>query len=308
MPTPPQPPLPLPTRDGVGASCVALPPGPWPTVAAFLTERFAAIAPAVWQRRIANGEVVDEHGVTVTASRPYQPHLRVYYYRALDVEPRIPFDEFVVFQDEHIVVADKPHFLPVTPSGRYLQETLLVRLKRRLGINTLAPMHRLDRETAGLVLFAVQPATRGAYHGVFMQHRVHKHYEAVAPWRSDVALPLTRHSRIEEGERFFYQREVPGVPNATTQIELLARQGDLGHYRLTPVTGKQHQLRVHMNALGLPLRGDRFYPEVQDIPVDDFTAPLQLLARSLAFTDPITGQARYFESTRQLAAWPPQHP
>ncbi len=206
-------------------------------MAAFLTERFGAIAPTVWQQRIAQGEVVDEHGVAVTASRPYQPHLRVYYYRALDVEPRIPFDECVVFQDEHIVVADKPHFLPVTPSGRYLQETLLVRLKRRLGVDTLAPMHRLDRETAGLVLFAVQPATRGAYHGVFMRHRVEKRYEAVAPWRSDLALPLTRHSRIEEGDRFFYQREVPGVPNATTHIELLARHGALGHYRLTPVTG-----------------------------------------------------------------------
>lgn len=277
-------------------------------MAAFLTERFAAIAPTVWQQRIAQGEVVDEHDVAITASRPYQSHLRVYYYRALDLEPRIPFEETVVFQDDHIVVADKPHFLPVTPSGRYLQETLLVRLKRRLGIDTLAPMHRLDRETAGLVLFAVQPATRGAYHGVFMQHRVQKHYEAVAPWCSDLALPLTRHSRIEEGERFFYQREVPGTPNATTQVELLARHGDLGHYRLTPVTGKQHQLRVHMNALGVPLLGDRFYPVVQDIPVDDYTAPLQLLARSLAFTDPLTGQPRHFESTRRLAAWPPHCP
>lgn len=270
-------------------------------MAAFLTDHFAAIAPAVWQQRIAQGEVVDEHGVAITPSRPYQPHLRVYYYRALDQEPRIPFEETVVFQDEHIVVADKPHFLPVTPSGRYLQETLLVRLKRRLGIDTLAPMHRLDRETAGLVLFAVQPATRSAYHRAFLQHRVEKRYEAVAAWRSDLALPLTRHSRIEEGARFFYQREVPGAPNATTHIELLARHGDLGHYRLTPVTGKQHQLRVHMSALGLPLLGDRFYPVVRDIPVDDFTAPLQLLARSLAFSDPVTGQWRCFESTRRLA-------
>lgn len=299
----------MPTRDGVGASCIALPPGPWPsnvcpwpTVAAFLTERFADVPAATWRQRVADGEVVDEHGVAITPSRPYQPHLRVYYYRALDQEPRIPFEETVVFQDEHIVVADKPHFLPVTPSGRYLQETLLVRLKRRLGIDTLAPMHRLDRETAGLVLFAVQPATRSAYHRAFLQHRVEKRYEAVAAWRSDLALPLTRHSRIEEGARFFYQREVPGAPNATTHIELLARHGDLGHYRLTPVTGKQHQLRVHMSALGLPLLGDRFYPVVQDIPVDDFTAPLQLLARSLAFTDPVTGQRRCFESTRRLAA------
>lgn len=277
-------------------------------MAAFLTDHFAAIAPAVWQQRIAQGEVVDEHGVAITASRPYQPHLRVYYYRALDLEPRIPFDEFVVFQDDHIVVADKPHFLPVTPSGRYLQETLLVRLKRRLGIDTLAPVHRLDRETAGLVLFAVQPATRGAYHGVFLRHTVQKRYEAVAAFRNDLALPLTRQSRIEEGERFFYQREVPGVPNATTRVELLARHGSLGRYRLTPVTGKQHQLRVHMNALGLPLLGDRFYPVVQDTPVDDFTAPLQLLARSLAFTDPITGQSRYFESARRLSSWPPHSP
>lgn len=293
---------PLPTRNGVGPSCVALPgSGPWPTVLAFLIDHFSAVSAETWHQRVAEGDVVDAHGLPITTERPFQPHLRVHYYRVLQGETRIPFDEMVVFQDQHLVVADKPHFLPVTPSGPFLQETLLVRLKRRLGIDTLAPVHRLDRETAGLVMFAVRPCDRGPYQGVFRHHRVDKRYEAVARWR-DLDWPVTRRSRIEEADRFFYQREVPGEPNATTHIELLARHGDLGHYRLTPVTGKQHQLRVHMNALGLPLLGDRFYPTVQDVPINDFRAPLQLLARSLSFTDPLTGAPRRFESQRRLAA------
>jgi tRNA pseudouridine32 synthase/23S rRNA pseudouridine746 synthase len=198
------------------------------------------------------------------------------------------------------VVADKPHFLPVTPSGRYLQETLLVRLKSRLGLNELTPIHRIDRETAGLVLFSVRTADRNAYQGLFRQHTIHKHYEAIAAWRADIALPVTRKSRIVEDQPFFRQREVPGEPNSESRIELMEVAGDLARYALSPITGKKHQLRVHMNALGVPIQNDRMYPPVDVTPDDDYAFPLQLLARSIAFTDPVTGQQRQFESRFRL--------
>ena len=291
----------LPTRGGVGPSCVSLPAGQWPTITAFLVERFPAISLAVWLERMQQGLVADEHGLSVTPERPYPGQLRVYYYRALDAEPRIPFEESVLYQDEHLVVADKPHFLPVTPSGHYLQETLLVRLKNRLGLDALVPIHRIDRETAGLVLFSVQAAERNAYQGLFRQHAVDKHYEAIAPWRDDLVFPITRKSRIAEDEPFFRQREVPGLPNSESRIEVLEKIGSRARYALSPVTGKKHQLRVHMNALGLPIANDRMYPPVANTPDDDFSLPLQLLAKSISFTDPLTGQQRQFESNFRLA-------
>jgi tRNA pseudouridine32 synthase/23S rRNA pseudouridine746 synthase len=286
----------LPTKNGVGPSCVGLPAGNWPTITDFLVERFPAIARDVWLQRMANHLVADEFGELVTPDRPYPSHMRIYYYRAVDEEPRIPFDEVVLFQDSHLVVADKPHFLPVTPSGHYLQETLLVRLKKRLGIDALIPIHRIDRETAGLVLFSVNPSERNAYQGLFRDHAVTKHYEAIAPWRADLQLPTTRKSRIVEDEPFFRQREVPGTPNSETHIDLLEAKGSLARYALSPITGKKHQLRVHMNALGLPILNDRMYPPVADTPDDDYSLPLQLLAKSIAFDDPVTGQKRYVES------------
>ena len=290
----------LPTRCGVSPSCVGLPAGNWPTITDFLLERFPAIARGVWLARMAAGEVVDEHGEPVTATRPYRGHIRVYYYRALPDEPRVPFEAKVLFQDAHLVVADKPHFLPVTPSGHYLQETLLVRLKNLLGMDALSPIHRIDRETAGLVLFCVQPAERNAYQALFRDKAVNKHYEAIAPWRAEVNLPLVRCSRIVEDEPFFRQREVDGPANSETQIDVLEVRGARALYALSPVTGKKHQLRVHMNALGLPIVGDRMYPPVAHTPDDNFSQPLQLLAQSIEFTDPVTGQLRRFDSELAL--------
>ena len=294
----------LPTINGVGPSCVGLPAGPWRTITDFLAERFPAIARDVWLERMANQLVIDEFGVLVTAERPYPSHMRIYYYRAVDIEARIPFEEAVLHQDAHLVVADKPHFLPVTPSGHYLQETLLVRLKKRLGIDTLIPIHRIDRETAGLVLFSVNPSERNAYQALFRDHAVTKHYQAIAPWRADLTWPLTRKSRIVEDEPFFRQREVPGEPNSETIIDVIEKSGSQARYALTPVTGKKHQLRVHMNTLGLPILNDRMYPPVSDTPDDDYTLPLQLLAKSIAFDDPVTGQARRFESRQTLTLKP----
>ena len=290
----------LPTRNGVGPSCVGLPAGAWQTITDFLVERFPAINRNVWLQRMAENLVVDEFGVLVTAERPYPSHMRIYYYRAVEEEQRIPFDEVILYQDEHLIVADKPHFLPVTPSGHFLQETLLVRLKNRLGIDTLIPIHRIDRETAGLVLFSVKPDERNAYQALFRHRTVTKHYEAMAPWRDDLTFPLTRKSRIVEGVPFFRQREIAGETNSETQINVLATDGSLAKYALSPVTGKKHQLRVHMNALGLPILNDRMYPPVAVTPDDDYALPLQLLAKSIAFDDPVTGQKRYFQSQRVL--------
>ena len=290
----------LPTRNGVSPSCVGLPAGNWATITDFLVQRFSAITRDVWLQRMAAGLIVDEFGEAVSPTRVYRGHIRVYYYRDLPAEPVVPFEEDVLFQDTHLVVADKPHFLPVTPSGHYLQETLLVRLKKRLGMNDLIPIHRIDRETAGLVLFSVNPAERNNYQSLFRRHEVVKHYEAIASEPGELRLPLTRKSRIVEGEPFFRQREVQGQPNSETLIEVQEIKGGMALYALSPVTGKKHQLRVHMNALGLPILNDRMYPPVENTPDDDYSRPLQLLAKSIAFTDPVTGEARRFESRRKL--------
>jgi tRNA pseudouridine32 synthase / 23S rRNA pseudouridine746 synthase len=291
-----------PALDGVGPSCVALPPGDWPTVLAFLTSHFARVPEAVWRARMAQGKVVDERGAVVTPERAFEGRLRVYYYREVPHEPRIPFEEVILHQDEHLVVVDKPHFLPVVPSGGYLNETVLVRLKKKLGIDTLVPIHRIDRDTAGLVMFSVQPISRGAYAALFRTRGIHKTYEAVAPWREDLAFPLTRESRIQEAGHFMLQQEVPGVPNAVTHMAVLETTGQRARYRLQPVTGQRHQLRVHMAGLGLPILNDGLYPVLTPEGQLDHANPLQLLAKSVAFVDPVSGLARQFESQRRLMA------
>ena len=301
----------LPVKNGVGPSVVGLPKDeskqgrtPWITITDFLTDRFPAIPRATWLQRMADGDVEDEFGVPVTPDRPYQGHIRVYYYRDLEVEPRIPFDEVILHQDEHLIVVDKPHFLPVTPSGKYLQETVLVRLKRKLGLDDLVPIHRIDRDTAGLVLFSVQPATRDTYQALFRDRAVHKTYEAIAPWRPDLVFPLTRHSRIVEGEDFMTQMEVAATLNAPlnalTHIQVLEIKDNFARYQLSPVTGKRHQLRVHMNALGIPIQGDGIYPVLTPEGQIDYENPLQLLAKAIEWVDPISKKIRRFESRFEL--------
>lgn len=319
MSRPPRPAL-LPTRDGVSASCVAVTAGPWASVAEFMAHRLPALSASQWHQRMASGGVLNEQGQPVPANAPCQPGQRLFYYRHEPGEPPPPHTERIVFQDEWLVVADKPHFMPVTPSGRFVQRSLLVRLKQRLGLPGLSPIHRIDRDTAGLVVFAVQPHTRHAYQALLREKRLHKLYEAVAPHHPHLAFPRTHTSRlVPDAERFFISREVPGPPNSETRMALAAvLPHTLAHapsvplalYRLQPITGRRHQLRLHMQALGLPLLGDAFYPHVLRPPgaADDLARPLQLLARELAFDDPITGQPRHFQSTLTLAAaqgrWP----
>lgn len=246
------------------------------------------------------GDVLDEFGAMVTPSSSYPGHGRIYYYRDVPHEPRIAVEEMVLFQDEHLVVVDKPHFLPVVPSGGYLQETVLVRLKQRLGIDTLVPIHRIDRDTAGIVMFCVQPQSRARYNALFSQRQVRKTYQAIAPWRHDLELPVTRSSRIAPAKHFMLQHEIEGPSNAITHVALLEVQGDLGRYALTPQTGKRHQLRVHMAALGLPILGDGLYPTLTPKGELTYQNPLRLLAKSLEFIDPVTGLQRQFESRRRL--------
>lgn len=293
-----------PMRDGVGASQVGVGGGPFASVADFLAQRFPAVLD--WPERLARGDVLDAAGQPLAGDAACVQGMRLWYWRQPPPEPRVPFEIELLCCDAHLVVVDKPHFLPVTPGGRHLQETVLVRLKRQLGIATLAPMHRLDRDTAGVLAFTVQPATRHAYHSLLRDREAHKVYEAIAPWRADLVWPQVCQHRLEQphGAGFMQMQVVSGEPNADTRIELIQQLGAFAHYRLVPHTGRRHQLRAQMNALGLPIVGDRIYPVLQPEPapgaVPDYSQPLQLLARELRFIDPISGQPRCFTSQRQL--------
>ncbi len=291
---------PLTIIEGVGPSRQWLPAGRWETVLDFLRERFPRVEAAVWQTRMEKGQVVDEAGLRINAESPYRVGACIFYYRELQSEITIPFIESVLYQDEHILVADKPHFLPVVPSGRFLHETLLVRLRKDRRLEHLVPIHRIDRETAGVVLFSLNPATRGAYASLFHDRKVEKTYEAFARTLPRLTFPLTRRSRIVAGEPFFRMKEVEGEPNSETRVDVLKKINGATLYRLNPVTGRKHQLRLHLSALGIPIVNDRLYPEVSFVGDDDFSNPLKLLAKSVCFRDPLTGREHYFESGGKL--------
>lgn len=287
--------------DGVAASHLQLPPGPWPTVFDALCARFPQVPPATWHDRFVRGRVLAADGSVLAPGTPHRTGLDVHYYREVGHEPRLPVDEAIVHVDEHLIVVDKPHFLPVTPAGRFVSETLLARLVRRFGEADLAPLHRIDRLTAGLVLFSRQPASRERYQSLFRERRIAKRYEALAPPLPRTAFPLLRRTRIERGEPFFRMREAGGAPNSETRIDVIERGDVRWRYALEPVTGRKHQLRVHMAALGAPIHGDPLYPVLTAQGEEDFACPLQLLARALAFVDPIDGRERMFESRLELS-------
>ncbi|MFI5858436.1 RluA family pseudouridine synthase [Streptomyces parvulus] len=308
----PPPPSPLPQRDGIDAVRVRLPAdGPWATVRDHLAERLSGAGAGVVDGMFAAGLFVAADGRAVPADAPYEPGMFVWFHRETPAEVPVPFPLEVVYRDAHIVVADKPHFLATTPRGGHVVQTALARLRRELDLPALGAAHRLDRLTAGLVLFVVRPGERGAYQSLFGERRVRKVYEAVAPYDPALVLPRTVRSRILKERGVVAAREIEGEPNAVTRVELAAHRPspaagcpDLGRYRLVPSTGQTHQLRVHMNALGVPLLGDPLYPEVAPaVPAGDFRRPLQLLARELGFTDPVTGREHRFRSWRSLGAW-----
>ncbi|KOB00555.1 pseudouridylate synthase [Xanthomonas arboricola] len=286
-----------PMLDGLPASQFQLPSGPWSTVLEALRACFPGVDAATWQDRFARGRVLDAEGSALDASAPYRLGAEILYFREVVDERVIPFAEMVVHADAHLVVACKPHFLPVVPAGAYVHQTLLTRLVRRFDNPALVPLHRIDRDTAGLVLFSANPATRGIYQALFRERRIRKHYLAVAPPLPGLRFPYVHRSRLEPGEPFFRMREGVGEPNSETVIDVVARGVDTWTYRLEPVTGRKHQLRVHMAALGAPILHDRFYPELEDQRPDDPERPLQLFAHTLAFDDPITGEPRRFTAT-----------
>ncbi len=300
----PPPPSPLPQRDGVDPVRVRLPAGDeWATVRDHLVARLAAGA-GVIDGMLDAGRIVGIDGLPVPRDMPYVPGMFVWFHRDLPDEERVPFEVGIVYRDEHIVVADKPHFLATTPRGSHVAETALARLRKQLGVPALGAAHRLDRLTAGLVLFVVRPEERGAYQSLFRDRRVAKEYEAVAPYAPELILPRTVRSRIVKERGVLAAREVEGEPNAVSRVEVLEHQNGRARYRLTPRTGQTHQLRVHMSSLGVPILGDPLYPVVTGpVAVGDFRRPLQLLARVLEFTDPVTGREHRFVSPRTLRAW-----
>ncbi|WP_288048791.1 RluA family pseudouridine synthase [Nocardia sp.] len=294
---------PLPKRFGLDPARLRLPEdGTWATIREHLVERLPRVDPARIDELLRAGAIVDMDG-PIAPDAPYAPGGAVWFHRDLPLETDVPFDIGIVHRDDTLLVIDKPHFLATIPRGQHIRQTALVRLRHELDLPDLIPAHRLDRVTAGLVLFIIDPARRGAYQTMFHRRTVRKEYEAIAPYDPTLTLPRTVRSRIVKEKQVLAAQEVEGEPNAETVVELVEVRVGLARYRLRPHTGRTHQLRLHMNSLGVPILGDDFYPRVTDKPVDDFTRPLQLLAAALEFTDPISGELRRFRTRRSLQAW-----
>ena len=274
---------------------------PYPALLEFLVQRFPNVGMALWEERILTGKVLDEAGAPITLETPYVPQKRLFYYREVVEEPQIPLEEKILFQNDELLVACKPPFLPVTPSGPYVNECLLNRLRRKTGNSSLVPLHRIDRETSGLVLFSMNRETRGLYGGLFLSGTIEKTYEAL----SEVSFPPERkdwtvENRLVDDDIWFRSKVVPGVVNAISRIKLVSYRDNKAHFLLYPITGKKHQLRIHMSGLGFRIMHDRYYPELLDKQEDDLSKPLQLIARRVKFTDPVSGEIMEFESDRQL--------
>jgi tRNA pseudouridine32 synthase/23S rRNA pseudouridine746 synthase len=297
-------------RDGVNATRLRLPSeGPWETALDYMLDRWGHIDPEGILRRFDDGEIVAVDGSPLHRGTPLDEHTFIWYYRTLPQEERLPVELSVLHRDENVVVVDKPHFLPTTPGGTYIQESALVRLRNELDLPDLVPMHRLDRMTAGVLLFAASPETRGKYQVLFERRKVEKEYECVslvpAPGDGGGLLerfgsPVTVRNRMVKSRDYLLAEVIEGEPNAETRISLLRASGNRALFRLEPHTGKTHQLRMHMAGLGLGIMHDPFYPILLDKAPDDYTKPLQLLARAIRFRDPLTGRETEFRSQLEL--------
>lgn len=300
---------PLPVRDGLNAVKLRVTVGTWHTVEQFLVARFPYDATRL-REKVAAGEVVDELGRALSPGSVAVPGSLLFLYRDPPTdEPKVPFDLDILYQDNDLVVVDKPHFLATTPRGSHVMETVVVRLRTLLGLDELSPAHRLDRATAGVLVLTTRRELRGPYQMLFQRREVTKVYEAIAPVRSDLVLPTVVRSRIRKDRDQIRAAELPGEPNAETWVELVeqwtaADEHVWGRYRLTPHTGKTHQLRLHMAGLGVGIAGDPFYPELHDVDPQDYSSPLQLLSRSVQFQDPLSGEVRTFVSRRRLSGRP----
>lgn len=275
------------------------------TVLEYLVLKFPAITNEVWQQRMADGKVHWHDGRLIDANSPFAAQQRVYYYREVDSEPAIPFAEEILFQDELILVAYKPHFLPVTPGGEYVEECLQNRLRRKTGNQHLQAVHRIDRATAGLVMFSVNPDSRAHYHNLFETQQVKKTYQGVASIHTNPPIENRQweiKNRLEKTGKRFLMHIAEGPANSHSRVRCVQCSGDKALFELNPITGKTHQLRVHMQSLGWPLLHDMYYPQLlESARLDDYSKPLQLLAQQLQFTDPVTQQTRFFSSNTELS-------
>lgn len=273
----------------------------YPAILDFLDSRFPAVSRETWKQRILEGKVLRDGGIPITLASEYIPQQRIFYFREVASETHIPFAETILYRDEHVLVACKPHFLPVTPGGRYVDQCLLNRLRSSTGIRDLAPLHRIDRETAGIVLFSVNPRTRGRYGELILKGGLEKSYQAISAGQpADNRTSWIIENRIERGEPWFRMRSVPGTVNARSEVRLMETKEGRGLFNLQPITGKTHQLRLHMSSIGCGILNDRYYPELQPESADNFDKPLQLIARSVRFRDPLCGELREFVSERAL--------
>ena len=274
---------------------------PYPSIVEFLCRIFPNVPRDRWLERIRDGKVLDGEGRPIGTETAYSPSRRLFYFREIENEPVIPFAHQLLFQNDELLVACKPHFLPVTPGGRYVQECLLNRLREQTGIADLAPLHRLDRETAGIVIFSVNPKNRGRYHQLFSHGEVEKTYHAIAAiTQAPQQHQWTVENRIVRGEPRFRMKIIAGVANSCSHIRLREVKGNRGLFSLHPVSGKTHQLRLHLSGLGFGIVNDRVYPELLPPSDDVFAQPLQLLAKTIRFLDPVAATVREFQSEREL--------
>ena len=275
------------------------------TVLEYLVLKFPAITGDVWEQRMADGKVHWHDGSLINSNSPFVAQQRVCYYREVDSEPVIPFAEKIIFQDELILVAYKPHFLPVTPGGEYIEECLQNRLRSKSGNQQLQAVHRIDRATAGLVLFSVNPGSRQHYHRLFASRQVKKTYQAIASTNNNPPMNNQQweiNNRLEKSGTRFLMHIVEGVANSHSLIRCQQCSVDKALFELNPITGKTHQLRLHMQSLGWPILHDTYYPLLLELSrQDDYSKPLQLLAQQLQFVDPVTQQARSFSSGTELS-------
>jgi tRNA pseudouridine32 synthase / 23S rRNA pseudouridine746 synthase len=291
-----------PMRDGVTASKVFLPmlENLPQSLFHYLCDHFPHISVNEWQQRFNDQLILDMQGKILSIDQPYLEKTHIYYYRFLAHEIDVPFQEKILYENEDLMVVDKPHFLTISPSGQYIQQSLLVRLKKTTNNPDLTPIHRLDRETAGVVLFSKRPQTRGLYQQMFAVRSVNKTYQAIAPYNPNLIFPCTVELRMEKGEPFYTMQVVDGKNNSHTQISIIEHNQVWAKYLLQPSTGKQHQLRVHLNWLNIPIKNDPFYPHVIHKDSADFSQPLQLLAKKIEFIDPITQHKSCFCSAYEL--------
>jgi tRNA pseudouridine32 synthase/23S rRNA pseudouridine746 synthase len=273
------------------------------TIFEYLLARFPQVGENVWRERISQRSVLLADGTAVREDSPYRHGITVFYRKEVLNEPPPLAEPVILHRDEEIIVIDKPHGIPVTPAGVFVKRSLFVHLQCTLDLPDLTPIHRLDRETAGLVLFTIKRSTRGLYHRLFAEGEIEREYRAVAHtcaasfetkrWRIE--------SRLESGQPWYRQHVVTGRPNALTEIELLDARSCSATFRLIPLTGRKHQLRVHMNSIGFPIIGDPLYPTIRE--KEPGEPPLQLLARRLSFVDPLTRHPRNFVSKIPLTCW-----